>query len=159
MQRTHESWRRTGQPHVCGDYKTKQRYPIYDHGPSPRVWGLPPRPLQLNAAWRAIPTCVGTTPSPYLRGRRTAGHPHVCGDYAIAWGRNHRAVRAIPTCVGTTVLRTDLYPVYLGHPHVCGDYEEVVDGVELRVRAIPTCVGTTQDPDGKNPRRPPSMCL
>ena len=114
--------KRPGHPHVCGDYKWLIRAGPRQSGPSPRVWGL--RWCRAPAfSWRwAIPTCVGTTPTPQTLASPVAGHPHVCGDYQNSrrvaaftggpsprvWGLHHQGPgvpdvqRAIPTCVGTT---------------------------------------------------------
>ncbi len=74
-------WRRSGHPHVRGDYLRVLPEEPNELGPSPRAWGLRNPMVSCRNPRRAIPTCVGTT----------GGVLHV-----------HHPQRAIPTCVGTT---------------------------------------------------------
>ncbi len=150
-------------PHVRGDYRSTRSHSRPLAGPSPRAWGLHLPPHGRAGFRRAIPTCVGTTPPPPPPPPRTAGHPHVRGDYNSprrgtpplfgpsprAWGRRlpslsrkHRH-RAIPTCVGTTSTTARWPPPRPGHPHVRGDYVDAEVEYAVPERAIPTCVGTT----------------
>ena len=125
-----------------GDYAGGSSYTRPASGPSPRAWGLLWVWRHREEQPRAIPTCVGTTPSADLAQARTIGpsprawglpvggegFQGLYGPSPRAWGLRLAprlslgAKRAIPTCVGTTA----------GGPHV-----------GRGVRAIPTCVGTT----------------
>ena len=126
-----------------GDYGGTPSALPWTFGPSPRAWGLlrggnsrklpspghphvrgdyvlagPYRPEQL----RAIPTCVGTTPTfpPWTR--------PTSGPSPRAWGLRGmlatalKGKRAIPTCVGTTEGGNSRKLPSPGHPHVRGDY-------------------------------------
>ncbi len=145
VKRNVRTWARPGHPHMRGDYVGGRGHIGEGLGPSPHAWGLRlPGGLGRHEV-RAIPTCVGTTPTPAVLVGPEAGHPHMRGDYTCfvfislylvgpsphAWGLLGLQVdraplhRAIPTCVGTTALG------FL---------------VQLNPRAIPTCVGTTLSP-------------
>ena len=56
--------RRTGHPHVRGDYGLEPPRGSYIGGPSPRAWGLRASVVDVSGYGRAIPTCVGTTKLP-----------------------------------------------------------------------------------------------
>ncbi len=148
----------TGHPHVRGDYHSPRRRVMSSCGPSPRAWGLlaaaagqagipgpSPRawglPVGLadpNVPLRAIPTCVGTTPTRRFSPPPRTGHPHVRGDYEVRVQRGVKVYGPSPRAWGLRKLNP--YPF-------------------ARTRAIPTCVGTTLDQDGENARSPPVMCL
>ncbi len=131
----------TVHPHVCGDNHLRLRGFGGHGGSPPRVWGqLLLR--ELSAAQRRFtPTCVGTTTQQHENRKRTAVHPHVCGDNCFCasyqrpnggspprvWGQLlalHGLIffnRFTPTCVGTTsVMPCSAYKCTV-HPHVCGD--------------------------------------
>ena len=91
----------TGHPHVRGDYGFADGSGGVLLGPSPRAWGLLENQARRQNYYRAIPTCVGTTP---------------------CFPRPLWTSRAIPTCVGTTMAMGFFGHVPSGHPHVRGDY-------------------------------------
>ncbi len=134
--------------------------PTY-RGPSPRAWGLLGLPNGLLAGPRAIPTCVGTTPTGRPERGTTSGHPHVCGDYGMdpeeinfesgpsprAWGLQgagvaaYRLPRAIPTCVGTTSPGQGWGRGPTGHPHVRGDYNDPNTPLDIATGPSPRAWG------------------
>ncbi len=102
--RLRRSARRTVHPHVCGEYCGLFRLEQYEHGSSPRVWGIRFPLAYLVPVNRFIPTCVGNTSmqngsrvgffgsSPRVWGilinviRNSSNktvHPHVCGEYSV----------------------------------------------------------------------------
>ncbi len=131
-----------GHPHVRGDYLQRVNRGGILGGPSPRAWGLRKLLFPPRLPIRAIPTCVGTTCTPWGTPLSVAGHPHVRGDYP-----------AVEHCPAEQQ----------GHPHVRGDYpgrgrtekegagpsprawglRAPLGGRRSGCRAIPTCVGTT----------------
>ncbi len=97
-----------GHPHMRGDYRMNWEGILQMGGPSPRAWGLRKGSNSCPDAYRSIPTCVGTTGSPWQRLPTDPVHPHVRGDYAFLPRLPHCHFRSIPTCVGTTILMNTL---------------------------------------------------
>ena len=151
-------------PHVRGVYAKKSPSIVRIFGPSPRAWGLRPRPLWRSRCWRSIPTCVGFTQPQGHRQKTHPVHPHVRGVYSLsltlcfrsngpsprAWGLRpcvNRVLdvrRSIPTCVGFTgSFSSGGFPATGPSPRAWG---LLLNGLInlVRRRSIPTCVGFTQ---------------
>ena len=148
-------------PHACGDDPILMLAKTPNYGSPPRVWGRRSRWEQAYCSSRFTPTRVGTTvvlrraslagrftptrvgttgPTPRGR-RRSAVHPHACGDDVTlssltvgnygspprVWGRQSHdiatvsACRFTPTRVGTTCPGTCGVSLPTVHPHACGD--------------------------------------
>ncbi len=132
-----------GHPHMRGDYKDHDSPLLYRFGPSPHAWGLRHPVPRHREGRRAIPTCVGTTPTLGSSIGGAAGHPHMRGDYRgsakspdgtvgpspHAWGLQPHPQSTTPPGAGHPHMRGD-YPRFpllggwsSGHPHMRGDYE------------------------------------
>ncbi len=156
-------------PRAWGLHRTRLVRVFGTSGPSPRAWGLLRLPAVFRRQVRAIPTCVGTTPSVRRGATPTAGHPHVCGDYINlenadwemtgpsprAWGLRavdhpaRRPARAIPTCVGTTLVPGTRLVLEVGpSPRVWG----------LRGRSGASSPGTSGHPHVRGDYRSLSTC-
>jgi len=111
-------------------------------GPSPRAWGLRAFLKGQGALYRAIPTCVGTTPPPSPTAGVLPGHPHVRGDYEDRHGHGHSHGGPSPRAWGLPFVHqphaatSGPSPRAWGLPYSYG----ICQGGS---RAIPTCVGTT----------------
>ena len=110
-------------PHMRGEYGGYGLCVVACGGSSPHAWGLLFVELNLYSCTRFIPTCVGNTIWRTLAGWITPVHPHMRGEYSLAfrldkfgcgssphaWGIPFRrahlrcAYRFIPTCVGNTL--------------------------------------------------------
>jgi len=128
-------------PHVCGECCLAAVAAAPVIGSPPRVWGMLPARARRRLRVRFTPTCVGNACPPVRARRRTAVHPHVCGEcsfresvtrYAAGspprvWGMPHHheclAVpgRFTPTCVGNARRMPRARHVAPVHPHVCGE--------------------------------------
>src|SRR5699024_4085489 len=72
-------WVRAVHPHVRGACGVVEIGVDQDRGPSPRAWGLLPRPRCGMAHLRSIPTCVGPALTGALKLAAGSVHPHVRG--------------------------------------------------------------------------------
>ncbi|AFD28153.1 hypothetical protein DGo_PE0009 (plasmid) [Deinococcus gobiensis I-0] len=156
------SWRRTVHPHACGERFVSTGHNSTPFGPSPRLWGTPPRLRQILASSRSIPTPVGNA-----AGRRAAAppepvHPHACGERGPVmraspfrpgpsprlWGtpadqsRPVRVCRSIPTPVGNTGERRVRGTGRAVHPHACGERQIGLIPLEQGVGPSPRLWGT-----------------
>ena len=107
-------------PHVCGEHAAGV-VPSYGHvGSSPRVWGTSCHVPWDHQSTRFIPTCVGNIWISSFRSKKSAVHPHVCGEHQDDFQLLVFGVGSSPRVWGTFVL-------------ICHYY--------LHNRFIPTCVG------------------
>jgi len=114
---------KTEHPHACGENLVESVVRNFGLGASPRVWGKRTRRNPDRPSQRSIPTRVGKTREIRQTRRRSAEHPHACGENEQGgirtvhhngasprvWGKRakygKRAVeaRSIPTRVGKTI--------------------------------------------------------
>ena len=126
-----------------GEHVSIDRSPSHHYGSSPRAWGALPHPRAARAAWRFIPTCVGSIWAESCSRCVASVHPQVRGEHDLplssafhtsgssprAWGACRANVdlarrdRFIPTCVGSIVWQLRGGCVYKVHPHVRGEHE------------------------------------
>ncbi len=129
-------------PHACGEHHQAVAEHGADAGSSPRLWGTFKEAEVGNLCDRFIPTPVGNIRALSSRGRRTAVHPHACGEH-FAFRREGDAFHgSSPRLWGTSLVfsvirfRSRFIPTPVGnifpschkateqsvHPHACGEH-------------------------------------
>ena len=146
----------------------------YFHGSSPRMWGTHRLQQHADAVLRFIPTHVGNTSEECKRSKRSAVHPHACGEHDVwraidkpsvgssprMWGTPSPDLvaierrRFIPTHVGNTAAplpASDRWPV---HPHACGEHSLTMNSATSGGGSSPRMWGTRRQAWGSlNPDR------
>ena len=115
-------YRRSIQPHVCGDYAgtPSGSGPLSDT--TPRVRGLPGSTSCTGRITQYNPACAGTTRRSRSRQISSSIQPRVCGDYGMITAWPTLAADTTPRVRG---LRTrSFFEVNAAEiqPRVCGDY-------------------------------------
>ncbi len=128
-------------PHACGENSVTGYELLRVYGTSPRVWGKLADDGKIEDTERNIPTRVEKTVSSWGMRRRSAEHPHACGENIIetsdaiaadgtsprVWGKQiynpdePGDLRNIPTRVGKTPCKSGISPAGTEHPHACGE--------------------------------------
>ena len=128
-------------PHACGENKGCDGLKVFQHGPSPRVWGERASVSRVPLALRTIPTRVGRTRWQQSPARWQSDHPHACGENSgncrvltcsagpsprvwgepPSFGKSHAVRRTIPTRVGRTYRSVLPLKNISDHPHACGE--------------------------------------
>jgi len=68
-------------PHACGEHVIMHCGNTMYYGSSPRMWGTHIPDHTIPHYHRFIPTHVGNTCRPHVRGVLAAVHPHACGEH------------------------------------------------------------------------------
>jgi len=129
-------------PHACGEHHAGRCDKCICHGSSPRLWGTPLSIMVRPSFHRFIPTPVGNTRASRSPRKKTAVHPHACGEHSGSifqaaktrgssprlWGTQTGSKwktmpeRFIPTPVGNTSLHHPPHTRSSVHPHACGEH-------------------------------------
>ena len=91
----------TVHPHACGEHITLCPGLAQIAGSSPRMWGTLSSAARDMATGRFIPTRVGNTEIYRRYRRRSAVHPHACGEHASAIDAAYRDNGSSPRVWGT----------------------------------------------------------
>ncbi len=92
--------RLTVHPHACGEYTGAAGRGGRHHGSSPRMWGIPRRPLRRYPRRRFIPTHVGNTRPQAACSSPRPVHPHACGEYGKLCPKSQQPVGSSPRMWG-----------------------------------------------------------
>jgi len=150
---------------VRGEFFRPGRIACGCSGSPPRAWGIRRAMLTHRAPTRFTPTCVGNSQQTMTKQPSVSVHPHVRGEFVIAfnlsaekrgsppraWGiPGHPAdekpwCRFTPTCVGNSCPTSKDTSQDTVHPHVRGEFVLNLRCALRGRRFTPTCVGNSSN--------------
>ena len=108
-------------PRVCGGSPSPSQALARASGLSPRVRGIPRRPLSATPKPRSIPACAGDPPRPRRRIAKRRVYPRVCGGSHAAHYRQRQSRGLSPRVRGIHVNAASLFSPMGSIPACAGD--------------------------------------